>query len=309
MATLRLMPATGNPIEITQDRVLLGRDPACDVVLADGSVSRKHARLEQRDGQWFVVDQGSANGTFIDSVRATDTAMRNGQEIRFGAVSFRIEVMAGEPGATVLTEPIATLLQPPEPTAPAAPPPPPPPPPPPAAAGGPPPPPPPPAPASLRPGPRPPVAGPPLVPKPVKKRRGPGFWVGLGCCGCLVVALLGVAGFFGVLKMATGPATEVIEQHLTHLREGDIAAAWSQFAPVLQREMPMAAYASLVAMQPTLNSNSEAKATGRSWSNGVVTLTYALTATSGEQAQVTFQLVKEGDAWQIVSLRISSAES
>ena len=31
MATLRLVPASGNPIEITKDQTVLGRDPACDV--------------------------------------------------------------------------------------------------------------------------------------------------------------------------------------------------------------------------------------------------------------------------------------
>src|SRR5512138_2305969 len=96
MATLRLVPATGNPIEVTQESALVGRDPACDVVLPDGSVSRKHARLELRGGTWFVVDQGSANGTFLDSVRATDTPVRSGQEIRFGALSFRVEILGGE---------------------------------------------------------------------------------------------------------------------------------------------------------------------------------------------------------------------
>ncbi len=119
MATLRLVPATGNPVEITQASVLIGRDPACEVVLADGSVSRKHARIELRDDRWYVVDQGSANGTFLDSVRATDTPVRSGQELRFGAVSFRVEISSPEAGATVLTDvgPVATVVQSPPPTA------------------------------------------------------------------------------------------------------------------------------------------------------------------------------------------------
>ena len=92
MASLRLVPASGSPIEIDQDQVLVGRETTCDVVLNDGSVSRKHARLEKRGRSWMVVDQGSANGTFVDSQRIAETTLRSGQELRFGAVSFKVEI-------------------------------------------------------------------------------------------------------------------------------------------------------------------------------------------------------------------------
>jgi pSer/pThr/pTyr-binding forkhead associated (FHA) protein len=302
MATLRLVPATGNPIEITQASVLVGRDPACDVVLADGSVSRRHARLEQREDAWFVVDQGSANGTFLDSVRATDTPIHGGQELRFGAVSFRLEISGGEVGATVVTDvgPFPTVMQAPSPTVPTH-----------AATPGvgpvrtiaPPPPP------SVRPvGARPPGLSAPFVPKPVKKGRGPGFWVGLGCCGCLSVAVLAVGGFFVGLRAMTGPAAELVQQHLESLRRGDHAAAWAQLSPSLQAELTLETFEALVAAHPTLGSNSAATLTDRSWSNSVVTLRYTLTATTGEQERISYRLVKEGDAWRIVSIQIAEPE-
>ena len=84
MATLRLIPASGSPIEITREESLLGRDPSCDVMVADGSVSRKHARIEHRAGAWIVTDQGSANGTFLDSQKIGEATVRHGQELRFG---------------------------------------------------------------------------------------------------------------------------------------------------------------------------------------------------------------------------------
>ena len=71
---------------------MVGREPTCDVVVSDGSVSRKHAILERRGDGWAIVDQGSANGTFVDSQRVTDVALRNGQELRFGAMAFRVEI-------------------------------------------------------------------------------------------------------------------------------------------------------------------------------------------------------------------------
>src|SRR5687768_3645065 len=106
MAVLRLVPSQGPPIplEITQDVAVVGREPTCDLVVSDGSVSRKHATIERRGNGWAVVDQGSANGTFVDSQRVTELELRNGQELRFGAMAYRVEIEADDAGgATILT--------------------------------------------------------------------------------------------------------------------------------------------------------------------------------------------------------------
>ena len=101
MLSLRLVPVSGNPIEVTRDKSLVGRDPGCEIVVTDGSVSRRHARLELRDGvTWWVVDQGSANGTYVNSLKVAETALKDGQELRFGALAFRVD-MEEDPDATV----------------------------------------------------------------------------------------------------------------------------------------------------------------------------------------------------------------
>src|SRR4051812_32088528 len=50
------------------DRVVVGRDPTCAVVVRDTGVSREHCRFELSDGQWTVVDT-SLNGTFAGAER------------------------------------------------------------------------------------------------------------------------------------------------------------------------------------------------------------------------------------------------
>src|SRR5688500_9637488 len=102
MVVLRLVPPSGPPIEIDQDAALVGRDPGSAIVVSDGSVSRKHARLERRGSQWFVVDQGSANGTFLDGQRIAEGRLLEGQELRFGAVSHRVESVGEDDSATIL---------------------------------------------------------------------------------------------------------------------------------------------------------------------------------------------------------------
>lgn len=46
--------------------VTIGRDPRCDVVIVDRSVSGEHARLTWKDGVPALEDLGSKNGTFVD---------------------------------------------------------------------------------------------------------------------------------------------------------------------------------------------------------------------------------------------------
>lgn len=52
-----------------EDEVTVGRAPGCAVSLDDTFASQIHARVFHRDGQWFVEDLGSTNGTWINRKR------------------------------------------------------------------------------------------------------------------------------------------------------------------------------------------------------------------------------------------------
>jgi len=54
---------------LTGSRVVIGRSPDCDVVLASDSVSRQHAELVAHGDAWSVRDLGSRNGTGVNGVR------------------------------------------------------------------------------------------------------------------------------------------------------------------------------------------------------------------------------------------------
>jgi pSer/pThr/pTyr-binding forkhead associated (FHA) protein len=51
--------------------VTFGRGPECTMPLADEYVSTQHARLVPHDGQWYVEDLGSTNGTYLGNDRLT----------------------------------------------------------------------------------------------------------------------------------------------------------------------------------------------------------------------------------------------
>jgi predicted component of type VI protein secretion system len=329
MANLRLIPGSGPPIEVAKDEALVGRDPGCDVVVADGSVSRRHAKIQRRGEGFTVVDQGSANGTFIDSQRVAEVTLRTGQELRFGAIAFTVEIegmadagatVAGVPSlseATIVSTsplmPVPPLPKPPAPApAPLASPPPPPPgipkpptPPPPIPK---PPPPPSAAQAKERFKPPPPPGGPvppPPVPQmsgdpaPAKKGKGPVFWVFAGCCGCLLLCLiLAALGFGGIFFMTQAPASAVREQ-LKALKANDPAACgYLASSASLDCDQLKA----LAQQHPGLGANKDSTFMKRSVQNDKATLNGVVVSETGKEEPVTFTLTKEGADWKVVDI-------
>ncbi len=79
-----------------QPEVILGRDPRCDVRLADASVSARHALLSFHHGQWWVDDLGSRNGTRLNREKVkTATVLVTGDEIECGRAHVLIK-LAGD---------------------------------------------------------------------------------------------------------------------------------------------------------------------------------------------------------------------
>jgi pSer/pThr/pTyr-binding forkhead associated (FHA) protein len=62
----------------------VGRSPECGIFLDDVTVSRKHAILRERDGDFFIEDQGSLNGTFVNRKRVESAQLEDGDELQVG---------------------------------------------------------------------------------------------------------------------------------------------------------------------------------------------------------------------------------
>lgn len=71
----------------------IGRDKNSDIVLTDLRVSRNHAMVRRiGHGDYYLVDGGSANGSFINKQRITmPTLLKNGDCISIGENDFRFE--------------------------------------------------------------------------------------------------------------------------------------------------------------------------------------------------------------------------
>ena len=80
-------PNPGQEIVLNNDVQVVGREQGCDVVIADASVSRRHARLSRRGEQIVVEDLGSSNGTFINGLRlSAPAALTPGDTLGLGQV-------------------------------------------------------------------------------------------------------------------------------------------------------------------------------------------------------------------------------
>jgi hypothetical protein len=301
MATIRLVPASGPPIEVESDKTaMVGRDASADVVVNDSSVSRKHARLERWGSNWAVVDQRSANGTFLDGQRVTESVLRDGQELRFGKVAYRVEIAEADFGATLLMSSPgvseATVMQPaapsprpvPRPVAPAAP-----------------------APVP-RPAPAPPVAAPPVYaappPEPVQEGKGPLFWLFMVFAGFVVLALVGLGVVMGPAYIKSKAAVEAARGQLKDIADGDLEAAYARNASSYRAAHPASAFAAFVERHPGLKRNTDSTFKNRTVDDGKAKISGTLAHAAGTES-VVYDLVKEGEEWKVSDLEVDGEEA
>lgn len=91
--------------ELSKPVTTIGRSRSADITLQDTSVSRIHVRLEQRHGQYFVIDNNSSNGTFINRRKITDSPLRHGDVLIVGRVYFDFVEEVDEEGGRTATLP------------------------------------------------------------------------------------------------------------------------------------------------------------------------------------------------------------
>jgi len=104
-----LVASDGRRLPLTDPLTLVGRGPQSSLQLVDGSVSTRHAEIEERGGKHFVRDLGSLNHTFVNGIQiAGEAQLGPGDQIAFGLVRFTFQVGAlGMPqqGGTQLVAP------------------------------------------------------------------------------------------------------------------------------------------------------------------------------------------------------------
>jgi hypothetical protein len=93
---------TTHQVELPGSVCVLGRDPACDVVLNDTKCSRRHAVLEDGPEGVAVRDEGSANGIYLNGRKVEKASLKPGDTLRLGDVQV---TLLAEVGETVIVAP------------------------------------------------------------------------------------------------------------------------------------------------------------------------------------------------------------
>src|SRR5215468_6711093 len=86
MASLRILNGSleNQEIDLTPDPMTIGRASACNIRIGDAGVSSKHAKIWCEDGEYYLMDLGSTNGTFVNDKDVDRERLNDGDVITFG---------------------------------------------------------------------------------------------------------------------------------------------------------------------------------------------------------------------------------
>lgn len=89
--------------------ITIGREIGNTIAPLIDSLSRHHAKIYAKDGEWFVEDLGSTNGSFLDGAKLEGaTKLVNGSKLQFGTMMVAVELVqeegAGEPATLTPAE-------------------------------------------------------------------------------------------------------------------------------------------------------------------------------------------------------------
>ena len=92
--------------------VIIGRSDQCDISVKDSSMSGRHAEITKINGEIRVKDMGSANGIWLNGERVEEVELFDGDVLRLGQTSIRIDVVGGRkrPNAGLSPKVLAAII-------------------------------------------------------------------------------------------------------------------------------------------------------------------------------------------------------
>ncbi|MCH9654631.1 MAG: FHA domain-containing protein [Gimesia sp.] len=81
----------GKTLKLPERTITIGRELECDIRVADSDVSRMHCELVPREGELYVVDLKSRNGTCVNDIPIQEeTQLHTGDQLRVGPMVFEL---------------------------------------------------------------------------------------------------------------------------------------------------------------------------------------------------------------------------
>ncbi|TMF33101.1 MAG: FHA domain-containing protein [Chloroflexi bacterium] len=91
--TIESGPDAGHSHRVGDHGLRIGRSPDNDIILRDPATSGHHARLERRADQFWVVDLGSTNGTFVNGESIQEKQLNHGDRLTVGQNSVHFSLI------------------------------------------------------------------------------------------------------------------------------------------------------------------------------------------------------------------------
>ncbi len=90
--------------DIGERSITIGRSPDADIILLDDKVSRVHCGIRLWDGEFYIKDLKSKNGTFVNGQRVEVSKLKTSDIIKVGGYTFTFDQPAGTGTETALRE-------------------------------------------------------------------------------------------------------------------------------------------------------------------------------------------------------------
>src|SRR5215212_10538368 len=73
---------------LNEEALVIGRETAAHLCIADASVSRRHSKIEKKEDGFVITDLESLNGTFVNDVPVRSRVLEHGDRVRIGDSQF-----------------------------------------------------------------------------------------------------------------------------------------------------------------------------------------------------------------------------
>jgi len=90
----------GKFLSLYPEVTTVGRGRGVEIVLADPTVSRQHAKIRREpdalgEAHYYIYDLGSVNGTYVNEEQIFKQELRDGFEVRLGEMAFVFKEVSG----------------------------------------------------------------------------------------------------------------------------------------------------------------------------------------------------------------------
>ncbi len=103
----------GKEIAIAGSQFVIGRDEDCNLRPASPAISKKHCAVFYKDGEPFVKDLGSTNGTFVNDQQVEgERPLVEGDKVRVGPLDFTVKMLGARSDATPLPNSLKSVVPP-----------------------------------------------------------------------------------------------------------------------------------------------------------------------------------------------------